>query len=47
MPALVDKALGNNRAGTKRKGLDLCAMFVEVENGGEGVVVSLLNLRKC
>jgi cytoskeleton-associated protein 5 len=40
VPALVEKVLGNTRAGTKRKGMDLCAMFVEVENGGEGVVVS-------
>lgn len=40
VPSIVDKALGNTRAATKKKGTDLCAMFVEVENGGEGVVVS-------
>lgn len=40
VPSLVDKVLGNTRAATKKKGTDLCAMFVEVENGGEGVVVS-------
>ena len=40
VPALVDKALGNARAGTKKKGCELCAMYVEVENGGEGVIVS-------
>lgn len=42
VPAIVEKALGSARAGTKRKGMDLCAMFVEVENGGEGVMVSLV-----
>jgi cytoskeleton-associated protein 5 len=40
VPSLVEKALGNARAGTKKKGCDLCAMYVEVENGGEGVMVS-------
>lgn len=40
VPAIVEKALGNSRAGTKKKGIELCAMFVEVENTGEGVVVS-------
>lgn len=37
---LVDKALGAARAGTKKKGAELCAMYVEVENTGEGVIVS-------
>lgn len=40
VPAIVEKALGNSRAGTKKKGTELCATFVEVENTGEGVVVS-------
>lgn len=40
VPALVDKAVGATRAGTKKKGCELCAMYVEVENGGEGVMVS-------
>lgn len=40
VPAIVEKALGSARAGTKKKGMDLCAMFVEIENGGEGVMVS-------
>lgn len=40
VPAIVEKALGSARAGTKKKGMDLCTMFVEVENGGEGVMVS-------
>lgn len=40
VPGLVDKALGAARAGTKKKGAELCAMYVEVENGGEGVMVS-------
>jgi len=38
--ALVDKALGAARAGTKKRGSELCAMYVEVENTGEGVIVS-------
>ncbi|BEJ15612.1 hypothetical protein CspHIS471_0502170 [Cutaneotrichosporon sp. HIS471] len=42
VPALVEKVLGSMRAGTKRKGTDLCAMFVEVENGGEGVVTDVM-----
>lgn len=40
VPSLVDKALGSVRAGTKKKGVELCCMYVEVENGGEGVVVT-------
>lgn len=49
VPALVDKALGAARAGTKRKATDLCLMFVEVENNGEGVVVrhSASSFRYC
>ena len=43
LPGLVEKALGNARAGTKKKGGDLCAMYVEVENGGDGVMVRRLN----
>ena len=39
IPGIVDKALGNSRAGTRKKGAELCGMYVEVENGGEGVVV--------
>ncbi|WRT68653.1 uncharacterized protein IL334_005632 [Kwoniella shivajii] len=42
IPAIVDKALGSARAGTKKKGIDLCAMFVEVENGGEGVMEDVM-----
>nr|XP_031863914.1 uncharacterized protein CI109_000558 [Kwoniella shandongensis]KAA5530986.1 hypothetical protein CI109_000558 [Kwoniella shandongensis] len=42
VPAIVEKALGSARAGTKKKGADLCCMFVEVENSGEGVVTDLL-----
>nr|XP_019044957.1 microtubule Associated protein [Kwoniella bestiolae CBS 10118]OCF23887.1 microtubule Associated protein [Kwoniella bestiolae CBS 10118] len=42
VPAIVDKALGSARAGTKKKGIDLCAMFVEVENGGEGVIEDVM-----
>jgi len=42
VPSLVDKALGSVRAGTKKKGVELCCMYVEVENAGEGVVVSFM-----
>lgn len=45
MPGIVEKALGNTRAGTKKKGAELCAMYVEVENGGEGVMVREASLR--
>lgn len=41
VPGLVDKALGATRAGTKKKGAELCAMYVEVDNTGEAVIVSL------
>ena len=34
--------MGSSRAGTKRKGMDLCGMYVEVENTGEGVMNDLL-----
>ncbi len=40
IPGIVEKALGNSRAGTKKKGGELCAMYMEVENGGEGLIVS-------
>jgi hypothetical protein len=43
VPSLVDKALGSVRAGTKKKGVELCCMYVEVENAGEGVVVSFFS----
>lgn len=46
VPGLVDKALGAARAGTKKKGAELCAMYVEVENGGEGVMVSGTRLNR-
>lgn len=46
VPGLVDKALGAARAGTKKKGAELCAMYVEVENGGEGVMVSVTMLNR-
>lgn len=46
---MVEKGVGSTRAGTKKKAVELCAMFVEVENGGEGVVVRKyrLTLRWC
>ncbi|OCF32654.1 microtubule Associated protein [Kwoniella heveanensis BCC8398] len=42
VPAIVEKALGSARAGTKKKGSELCAMFVEVENGGDGVMEDVM-----
>ena len=44
IPALVEKALGAPRAGTKKKAIELAAMLVEVENTGEGVMVSYSSL---
>lgn len=41
-PSLVEKTLGSVRAGTKKRGTELCCMYVEVENTGEGVIVSNL-----
>ena len=42
VPGLVDKALGAARAGTKKKGAELCAMYVEVSNSGQEVMVGHL-----
>ena len=39
VPALVDKCFGSTRAGTKNQALELTLQYVEVENGGTGVVV--------
>lgn len=41
VPALVDKCLGSTRAGTKNQAIELILQYVEVENGGVGVVVRL------
>jgi cytoskeleton-associated protein 5 len=41
VPGLVEKAFGSARAGTKKNAIELCLAYVEVENSGEGVVVSL------
>lgn len=41
VPALVDKCFGSSRAGTKAQSLELVLQYVEVENGGAGVVVCL------
>lgn len=40
VPALVDKCLGSTRAGTRSQAIELALQYVEVENGGAGVVVS-------
>ena len=42
VPALVDKCLGSTRAGTRNNAIELCLQYVEVENGGAGVIVSLV-----
>ncbi|KAG6897806.1 hypothetical protein C0992_010882 [Termitomyces sp. T32_za158] len=42
MPALVDKCFGSTRAGTKAQALELTLQYVEVENGGTGVVDDIL-----
>lgn len=39
VPALVDKCLGSTRAGTRNQAIELILQYVEVENGGAGVVV--------
>jgi len=39
VPALVDKCLGSTRAGTRNHAVELILQYVEVENGGAGVVV--------
>ena len=41
VPALVDKCFGSTRAGTKNQAIELVLQYVEVENGGTGVVVRL------
>jgi cytoskeleton-associated protein 5 len=42
VPALVDKCFGSARAGTRSTAIELVLQYVEVENGGAGVVVSLI-----
>ena len=41
VPALVDKCLGSTRAGTKNQALERILQYVEIDNGGVGVVVRL------
>ncbi|KAJ7709939.1 armadillo-type protein [Mycena rosella] len=42
VPALVDKCFGSTRAGTKTQAVELALQYVEVENGGAGVVTDIL-----
>ncbi|CAK5264576.1 unnamed protein product [Mycena citricolor] len=42
VPALVDKCFGSTRAGTKAQAIELALQYVEVENGGTGVVTDIL-----
>ncbi|KAJ6630768.1 hypothetical protein B0H10DRAFT_2160163 [Mycena sp. CBHHK59/15] len=42
VPALVDKCFGSTRAGTKMQAVELALQYVEVENGGAGVVADIL-----
>jgi cytoskeleton-associated protein 5 len=39
VPALVDKCYGSTRAGTKAKAIELTLRYVEIDNGGEAIVV--------
>jgi len=45
VPALVDKCFGSTRAGTKTQAIELALQYVEVDNGGTGVVVR--DFRQC
>ncbi|GBE82318.1 hypothetical protein SCP_0407020 [Sparassis crispa] len=42
VPVLVDKSFGSTRAGTKAQAIELVLQYVEVENGGAGVVENIL-----
>ncbi|KAL4248146.1 CLASP family protein [Abortiporus biennis] len=42
VPALVDKCFGSTRAGTRNHAIELALLYVEVENGGAGVVEDIL-----
>ncbi|KAG7092429.1 hypothetical protein E1B28_008785 [Marasmius oreades] len=42
VPALVDKCFGSSRTGTKAQALELVLQYVEVENGGTGVMNDIL-----
>ncbi|KAK0214271.1 microtubule associated protein [Armillaria nabsnona] len=42
LPALVEKCFGSSRAGTKAQALELTLQYVEVENGGSGVVADII-----
>ena len=39
VPALVEKCFGSSRVGTKNQAIELTLQYVEIENGGAGVVV--------
>lgn len=41
MPAVADKCFGSTRMGTKQKAWAVAVSYVEIENGGDGVVVSV------
>lgn len=45
VPALVEKCLGSARAGTKNNAIQLILEYVEIENGGAGVVVRSFRTR--
>jgi cytoskeleton-associated protein 5 len=44
VPALVDKCLGSTRVGTKNQAIELILQYVEVQNGGAGVVVCAIHM---
>ena len=39
LPAIVEKCFGSSRVGTKSQSIELVLQYVEVDNGGSGVVV--------
>ncbi|KAH9981072.1 armadillo-type protein [Lactifluus volemus] len=43
VPALVDKCFGSTRAGTKGQAIELTLQYVEVGNGGAGIVEHVLS----
>ncbi|TFK54917.1 ARM repeat-containing protein [Heliocybe sulcata] len=42
VPALVEKCFGSARAGTKNQAIELVLQYIEIENGGAGVVTDIL-----
>jgi len=47
LPVLVEKCFGSSRAGTRTQAVELALQYVEVENGGAGVVVRGVSPSHC